>query len=162
MRPFLSVTHSSSPASSPKPIKARLADYLVLAKVRQALGFARCQMSFYGAAPIAAEVELFFLGLNLRLYSAYGLSESSGIQFLSGTSNYRLRRYGPSVAPACFHALARAPWCPPAEWVPEPGPLNHGVPRCKQFCLGPASPARPQSHGGSLCQCHTSLWLKAA
>nr|KAF6408820.1 acyl-CoA synthetase bubblegum family member 1 [Rousettus aegyptiacus] len=88
------------PDSSPKPIKARLVDYLVLAKVRQALGFARCQMSFYGAAPIAAEVELFFLGLNLRLYSAYGLSESSGIQFLSGTSNYRLRSSG-KLVPGC-------------------------------------------------------------
>lgn len=93
---------------------------------------------------MTVEAERFFLGLNVRLYSGYGLSEASGSHFVSSPNNYRLYRYGPT--------LARAPWCPPAEWVPE----------CQQFRLGPSSPARPQSHGGGLCRCHPSLWLKAA
>lgn len=78
----------------------------MLSKVRQALGFARCQMSFYGAAPITAEAERFFLGLNLCLYSGYGLSESSGSHFISSPSSYRLYRCGPGVVPAAFAPLS--------------------------------------------------------
>ncbi|ELK18355.1 Long-chain-fatty-acid--CoA ligase ACSBG1 [Pteropus alecto] len=78
--------------SDRKPVKARLVDYLVLAKVRQALGFARCQLCFCGAAPMTVEAERVFLGLNLRLYSGYGLSEASGSHFVSSPNNYRLYR----------------------------------------------------------------------
>lgn len=83
-----------------KPFTARLADYLVLAKVRQALGFARCQKSFYGAAPMTADTQHFFLGLNMRLYSGYGLSETSGPHFMSSPRNYRLYSSG-KVVPGC-------------------------------------------------------------
>lgn len=83
-----------------KPFTARLADYLVLAKVRQALGFAKCQKSFYGAAPMTADTQHFFLGLNIRLYSGYGLSETSGPHFMSSPHNYRLYSSG-KVVPGC-------------------------------------------------------------
>lgn len=91
---FLSVDHSSPhPSHSDlKPFTSRLADYLVLAKVRQALGFAKCQKNFYGAAPMTAETLRFFLGLNIRLYAGYGLSESTGPHFMSSPYNYRLYR----------------------------------------------------------------------
>ncbi|KAM5291466.1 long-chain-fatty-acid--CoA ligase ACSBG1 isoform 2-T4 [Glossophaga mutica] len=90
----------SCPSSDLKPFTARLADYLVLAKVRQALGLARCQKCFYGAAPMAVEAQHFFLGLNIRLYSGYGLSETSGPHFMSGPCNYRLCSSG-KVLPGC-------------------------------------------------------------
>lgn len=80
------------PHSDLKPFTSRLADYLVLAKVRQALGFAKCQKNFYGAAPMTAETQRFFLGLNIRLYAGYGLSESTGPHFMSSPYNYRLYR----------------------------------------------------------------------
>ncbi|EPQ12820.1 Long-chain-fatty-acid--CoA ligase ACSBG1 [Myotis brandtii] len=83
-----------------KPFAARLADYLVLAKVRQALGFAKCRKSFYGAAPMTAETQRFFLGLNIRLYSGYGLSETSGPHFMSSPCNFRLYSSG-KVVPGC-------------------------------------------------------------
>lgn len=83
-----------------KPFTARLADYLVLAKVRQALGFAKCQKSFYGAAPMATDTQHFFLGLNMPLYSGYGLSETSGPHFMSSPRNYRLYSSG-KVVPGC-------------------------------------------------------------
>ncbi|XP_019495655.1 PREDICTED: long-chain-fatty-acid--CoA ligase ACSBG1 isoform X3 [Hipposideros armiger] len=83
-----------------KPFTARLADYLVLAKVRQALGFAKCEKSFYGAAPMTADTQHFFLGLNIRLYSGYGLSETSGPHFMSSPRNYRLYSSG-KVVPGC-------------------------------------------------------------
>lgn len=82
-----------TPRSDLKPFSARLADYLVLSRVRQALGFAKCQKSFYGAAPMTAETQHFFLGLNIRLYAGYGLSETSGPHFMSSPNNYRLYRY---------------------------------------------------------------------
>lgn len=84
---------SPSPTSDLKSFKARLADYLVLAKVRQALGFARCRKNFYGAAPLTTETQQFFLGLNIHLYGGYGLSETSGPHFISSLSNYRPGRY---------------------------------------------------------------------
>lgn len=87
---------SPSPTSDLKPFTARLADYLVLAKVRQALGFARCRKNFYGAAPMTADTQHYFLGLNIRLYSGYGLSETSGPHFMSSPCNYRLYRCGPA------------------------------------------------------------------
>uniref|UniRef100_A0A9L0II81 Long-chain-fatty-acid--CoA ligase ACSBG1 n=1 Tax=Equus asinus TaxID=9793 RepID=A0A9L0II81_EQUAS len=83
-----------------KPFTTRLADYLVLAKVRQALGFARCQKNFYGAAPMTVETQNFFLGLNIRLYAGYGLSETSGPHFMSSPYNYRLYSSG-KVVPGC-------------------------------------------------------------
>ncbi|CAO2635011.1 Long-chain-fatty-acid--CoA ligase ACSBG1 [Lemmus lemmus] len=88
------------PSNDLKPFTGRLADYLVLAKVRQALGFAKCQKSFYGAAPMTAETQRFFLGLNIPLYAGYGLSESTGPHFMSSPYNYRLYSSG-KVIPGC-------------------------------------------------------------
>uniref|UniRef100_A0A8C3WFR8 Long-chain-fatty-acid--CoA ligase ACSBG1 n=1 Tax=Catagonus wagneri TaxID=51154 RepID=A0A8C3WFR8_9CETA len=88
------------PSSDLKPFTTRLADYLVLAKVRQALGFAKCRKNFYGAAPMTAETQHFFLGLNIRLYAGYGLSETSGPHFMSSPNNYRLYSSG-KVVPGC-------------------------------------------------------------
>ncbi|XP_077796182.1 long-chain-fatty-acid--CoA ligase ACSBG1 isoform X2 [Macaca mulatta] len=88
------------PGSDLKPFTTRLADYLVLAKVRQALGFAKCQKNFYGAAPMTAETQHFFLGLNIRLYAGYGLSETSGPHFMSSPCNYRLYSSG-KLVPGC-------------------------------------------------------------
>ncbi|XP_023568269.1 long-chain-fatty-acid--CoA ligase ACSBG1 isoform X1 [Octodon degus] len=92
------------PSSDLKPFTARLADYLVLARVRQALGFAKCQKNFYGAAPMTAETQRFFLGLNIRLYAGYGLSETTGPHFMSNPYNYRLYSSG-KVVPGCLVKL---------------------------------------------------------
>ncbi|KAM6149572.1 long-chain-fatty-acid--CoA ligase ACSBG1 [Erethizon dorsatum] len=92
------------PGSDLKPFMARLADYLVLARVRQALGFAKCQKNFYGAAPMTAETQRFFLGLNIRLYAGYGLSETTGPHFMSNPYNYRLYSSG-KLVPGCLVKL---------------------------------------------------------
>ena len=70
----------------------RLADALVLAKIRQALGFSQCQKHFCGAAPLSTEVMQFFLGLNIPLYQAYGMSETTGPHCMSGPYVYRRYR----------------------------------------------------------------------
>uniref|UniRef100_A0A8C6ZWG7 Long-chain-fatty-acid--CoA ligase ACSBG1 n=1 Tax=Nothoprocta perdicaria TaxID=30464 RepID=A0A8C6ZWG7_NOTPE len=77
-----------------------LADYLVLAKIRNALGFSCCQKHFCGAAPLNRETLNFFLGLNITLYEAYGMSETTGPHCLSGPYIYRQHSCGKPV-PGC-------------------------------------------------------------
>ncbi|NXX88950.1 ACBG1 ligase, partial [Centropus bengalensis] len=81
-------------SSDLKQFWTRLADYLVLAKIRSALGFSSCQKHFSGAAPLNTETLNFFLGLNITLYEAYGMSETTGPHCLSGPSTYRQHREG--------------------------------------------------------------------
>uniref|UniRef100_A0A6J0SZL2 Long-chain-fatty-acid--CoA ligase ACSBG1 n=1 Tax=Pogona vitticeps TaxID=103695 RepID=A0A6J0SZL2_9SAUR len=80
-----------------KPFRMRLADALVLAKIRQALGFSQCQKHFCGAAPLSTEVMQFFLGLNIPLYQAYGMSETTGPHCMSGPYIYRRYSCGKAV-----------------------------------------------------------------
>lgn len=82
-----------------------VADYLVLSKIRSALGFAQCEKHFSGAAPLAVETLEFFLGLNIILYEAYGMSETTGPHCMSGPLVYRLRSVGKPV-PGCRVKLA--------------------------------------------------------
>ncbi|KAG7473399.1 hypothetical protein MATL_G00095330 [Megalops atlanticus] len=88
-----------------KPFMLLLADSLVLQKLRAELGFSRCLKFFSGAAPIASETVEFFLGLNILLYEAYGMSESTGPHFMSGPKAYRLQSCG-RVVPGCKFKLA--------------------------------------------------------
>uniref|UniRef100_A0A8C2IPB3 Long-chain-fatty-acid--CoA ligase ACSBG1 n=1 Tax=Cyprinus carpio TaxID=7962 RepID=A0A8C2IPB3_CYPCA len=81
-----------------------LADSLVLHKLRAELGFSNCVKFFSGAAPIGSETLQFFLGLNIRLYEAYGMSESSGPHFMSGPKAYRFSSCG-KVVPGCQYKL---------------------------------------------------------
>ncbi|XP_062402556.1 long-chain-fatty-acid--CoA ligase ACSBG1 [Sardina pilchardus] len=88
-----------------KPFLFALADGLVLEKLRAELGFSCCQKFFSGAAPIGSETIQFFLGLNIRLYEAYGMSESTGPHFMSGPKAYKLPSCG-KVVPGCKSKLA--------------------------------------------------------
>ncbi|XP_063025565.1 long-chain-fatty-acid--CoA ligase ACSBG1-like isoform X2 [Melospiza melodia melodia] len=83
-----------------KQLWTRLADYLVLAKIRSALGLSSCQKHFSGAAPLNTETLYFFLGLNITLYEAYGMSETTGPHCLSGPYIYRQHSCG-KPAPGC-------------------------------------------------------------
>ncbi|XP_075753729.1 long-chain-fatty-acid--CoA ligase ACSBG1 isoform X3 [Pelodiscus sinensis] len=91
---------SCSGSSDLKPFRTRLADYLVLAKIRNALGFSHCQKHFCGAAPLTTETLDFFLSLNIPLYEAYGMSETTGPHCMSGPYVYRRRSCGKAV-PGC-------------------------------------------------------------
>uniref|UniRef100_A0A8C1Y7U3 Long-chain-fatty-acid--CoA ligase ACSBG1 n=1 Tax=Cyprinus carpio TaxID=7962 RepID=A0A8C1Y7U3_CYPCA len=77
---------------------------LVLQKLRAELGFSNCVKFFSGAAPIGSETLQFFLGLNIRLYEAYGMSESSGPHFMSGPKAYQFSSCG-KVVPGCQYKL---------------------------------------------------------
>ncbi|CAK6951013.1 long-chain-fatty-acid--CoA ligase ACSBG1 isoform X2 [Scomber scombrus] len=88
-----------------KPFLFSLANNLVLQKLRAELGLACCQKFFSGAAPIGSETVQFFLGLNIRLYEAYGMSESTGPHFMSGPKAYKLPSCG-KVVPGCQYKMA--------------------------------------------------------
>lgn len=75
-----------------KSVLFTLADVLVLEKLRANLGFSCCEKFFSGAAPLGSDTVKFFLGLNIRLYEAYGMSESSGPHFMSGPNVYKQSR----------------------------------------------------------------------
>lgn len=77
-----------------------VADFLVLSKIRKMLGFSCCQKHFSGAAPISTETLEFFLGLNITLYEAYGMSETSGPHVMSGPHTHRFQCCGKAV-PGC-------------------------------------------------------------
>ncbi|KAK5867372.1 hypothetical protein PBY51_011872 [Eleginops maclovinus] len=87
-----------------KPFLFTLADSLVLQRLRTELGLSCCQKFFSGAAPISSETVQFFLGLNIRLYEAYGMSESTGPHFMSGPKAYKLPSCG-KVVPGCRYKM---------------------------------------------------------
>ncbi|XP_064013430.1 long-chain-fatty-acid--CoA ligase ACSBG1 isoform X3 [Pogoniulus pusillus] len=89
-----------SSSSDLNQLWTRIADYLVLAKIRNALGFSSCQKHFSGAAPLNTETLYFFLGLNITLYEAYGMSETTGPHCVSGPFIYRQHSCG-KPAPGC-------------------------------------------------------------
>ncbi|XP_074488986.1 long-chain-fatty-acid--CoA ligase ACSBG1 [Sebastes fasciatus] len=87
-----------------KPFLLTLADSLVLQRLRADLGLSCCQKFFSGAAPIGSETVQFFLGMNIRLYEAYGMSESTGPHFMSGPKAYKLPSCG-KVVPGCLYKM---------------------------------------------------------
>ncbi|XP_039629600.1 long-chain-fatty-acid--CoA ligase ACSBG1 [Polypterus senegalus] len=96
---------SRSGKTEAKPLLHAIADKLILEKVRNSLGFSRCLKYFSGAAPMTSGTLEFFLGLNITLYEAYGMSESTGPHFMSGPKVYKLHSCG-RVVPGCKFKIA--------------------------------------------------------
>jgi long-chain acyl-CoA synthetase len=59
-------------------LQYRLADRLVLSKLKTALGLSRARLCVTGAAPLARDVVDYFASLDIVLYEVYGQSEDSG------------------------------------------------------------------------------------
>ena len=59
-------------------LQYRLADKLVLSKLKPALGLGRARMCVTGAAPLAKDVIEFFASLDITLHEIYGQSEDCG------------------------------------------------------------------------------------
>jgi long-chain acyl-CoA synthetase len=58
--------------------KHRIADRLVLSKIRSAIGLDQCRLPVSGAAPISREVLEFFAALGIVVHEVYGQSEDCG------------------------------------------------------------------------------------
>ena len=75
----------------------RLADRLVLSRVRAALGLDDAQALASGAAPISLEVLRFFNGLGLEIDEVYGLSETTGATTFNRPGHARFGTVGPPL-----------------------------------------------------------------
>jgi long-subunit acyl-CoA synthetase (AMP-forming) len=76
-------TLAGKPLPPALAIRRTIADRLVLAKVREALGLEQLRWGVIGAAPTPVETLQFFWGLGIPVYEVWGLSESVG----AGTSS---------------------------------------------------------------------------
>jgi long-chain acyl-CoA synthetase len=76
--------------------KARIADKLVFAKIRHALGN-RFRFAVSGGAPLARELAEFFLGAGVTIYEGYGLTETSPVIAVNGPNAWRLGTVGKPI-----------------------------------------------------------------
>jgi long-chain acyl-CoA synthetase len=85
--------------SLPKSLQLqyRLADRLVISKVKQALGLDRVQELFSGAAPIAPDVLEFFASLDLAIKEIYGQSEGCGPTSCNLPGRTKVGTVGPPI-----------------------------------------------------------------
>ncbi|MET8650448.1 AMP-dependent synthetase/ligase [Nocardia aurea] len=61
------------------PVRRRIADALVLSRVRRQLGMDSIRFAASGAAPVSADLLAYFAGLGIRLTQVWGLSEAAGV-----------------------------------------------------------------------------------
>lgn len=78
-------------------LRHRLADRVVLSKVRHRLGLSAAKVASSGAAPIQREVLDFFAGLGIRIFEVYGLSECCGPATWSSAGRSKLGTVGPPL-----------------------------------------------------------------
>jgi long-chain acyl-CoA synthetase len=74
--------------------RQRLADRLVLSKLRAALGFDDVRILASGAAPIDPEVLRFFRSIGLEICEVYGQSENTGVTTLNRPGRSRIGTVG--------------------------------------------------------------------
>jgi long-chain acyl-CoA synthetase len=81
---------------SPTSLQGRLADALVLEKVRRRLG-GRIRVGISGAAPLSVDVLEFFRSLNMLVIEGYGLTETSSSLSVNDPEDYRFGTVGHAV-----------------------------------------------------------------
>lgn len=74
-----------------------LAKMVLFKKVRNTLGLDRCTLLISTGAPLAKEIQEYFLGLNVPLYDVYGMSESTGPHTLNLPDDFRLSSVGKTI-----------------------------------------------------------------
>ena len=78
-------------------LQYRLADRLVISKIKTALGFDRARLLFSGAAPIAPDVLEFFSSIDLPISEIYGQSEDSGPTSCNIPGRTKIGTVGPAI-----------------------------------------------------------------
>ncbi|KAG1708852.1 hypothetical protein DVH05_022486 [Phytophthora capsici] len=73
------------------------ADYLLLGKVRAALGLDECTTFLTGAAPISPDVIRYFSTLNIPLYELFGQSECTGPHSINTPDKWKIGSVGPEM-----------------------------------------------------------------
>jgi len=84
-------------AGNYETLSFKIANKLVLSKIRTALGLSRCDLCLSGAAPISPDILKFFMSLNVVVTEAYGMSECSGPHCMATGDSYRLGSVGKTM-----------------------------------------------------------------
>jgi long-chain acyl-CoA synthetase len=92
-RERLGFQERGEPVPSGLALRARLADRLVFAKIRHALG-SRFRFAVSGGAPLSRDLAEFFLGAGVTIYEGYGLTETSPVIAVNGPEAWRLGTVG--------------------------------------------------------------------
>lgn len=79
------------------PMMYSVANFLILSKIKQALGLDQCQMFLFGAAPLKKTSIDYFASLDMPLINLYGMSETTGATTMHTFSNFRLDSAGFAV-----------------------------------------------------------------
>ena len=97
MRKGYAAVDTTSAGGTASGFGHRLADRLVLAKIRSAVGLDRAEGLSTGAAPISESTLRFFWAIGLSLYEVYGQSEGSGPTSTNRPGHTRLGTVGPPI-----------------------------------------------------------------
>ena len=89
----LSYDQKAAPVPAGVALKAKIADKLVLGKIRHALG-SRFRYAVSGGAPLSRELAEFFWGAGVTIYEGYGLTETSPVICVNGPHAWRLGTVG--------------------------------------------------------------------
>jgi long-chain acyl-CoA synthetase len=89
----LAFDQRQEPVPGAVALKARIADKLVLGKIRRALG-TRFRFAVSGGAPLSRDLAEFFWGAGVAIYEGYGLTETSPVICVNGPKAWRLGTVG--------------------------------------------------------------------
>lgn len=85
--------------SSQEPgLMFKLANAIVLTKIKQAIGFGDCSFFFYGAAPLKQSSVDYFASLDMPLMNMYGLSETTGSATINKPFSLSLEHCGETLS----------------------------------------------------------------
>jgi long-chain acyl-CoA synthetase len=78
-------------------LQHRIADRLVLAKLRERLGFQDLVLALSGAAPLAVDVHEFFLAMGVTLVEGYGLTETCPALSINRADDFKIGTVGKAL-----------------------------------------------------------------
>lgn len=81
-------------ADGRKSLSFRLANRMVLSKIKDALGLDKCKYCFTGAAPISVECISFFGSLDIPIYEIFGQSECTGPHSINLPGKWKIGSIG--------------------------------------------------------------------
>ncbi|KAF2885767.1 hypothetical protein ILUMI_20402 [Ignelater luminosus] len=74
------------------------AKWLVLKRIKQALGLDQCKYCISAAAPLSANIKEYFMSIDIPVMEVFGMSESSGPHTLSTYDTFNLDSVGPTLS----------------------------------------------------------------
>lgn len=84
----------SQQTDKPAPWFYDAANFLILKRIKQAIGLDKCLFFFYGAAPLKQSSVDYFASLDIPLFNMYGLSETTGSTTVSYYYDFSLAHAG--------------------------------------------------------------------